>query len=99
MGLGFYGRSFTLSDPSCTTPGCQFSGPAPPGPCTASAGTLSYGEIKALIPTGRTTLDTKAAVRILTYGGNNWASYDDATTIGMKVVSPPPAPGYQLQIA
>ncbi len=86
LGLGFYARSFTLSDPSCTAPGCQFSGPAPPGPCTASAGTLSYGEIKELIPTGRTTLDRAAAVQILTYDGNKWASYDDVTTIAMKVV-------------
>ena len=31
LGLGFYGRSFELSDPSCNTPGCPFSGPAPAG--------------------------------------------------------------------
>lgn len=31
LGLGFYGRSFQLSDPTCTTPGCPFSGPAPAG--------------------------------------------------------------------
>ena len=26
MGLGFYGRSFQLANPSCTAPGCGFSG-------------------------------------------------------------------------
>ena len=26
MGLGFYGRSFQLASPSCTAPGCGFSG-------------------------------------------------------------------------
>ncbi|KAL4935574.1 hypothetical protein BDV06DRAFT_217331 [Aspergillus oleicola] len=26
LGLGFYGRSFTLADPECTKPGCPFSG-------------------------------------------------------------------------
>ena len=31
LGLGFYGRSFQLSDPSCSTPGCPFNGPAPGG--------------------------------------------------------------------
>ena len=31
LGLGFYGRSFQLSDPACSTPGCNFNGPAPGG--------------------------------------------------------------------
>lgn len=31
LGLGFYGRSFTLTDPSCTRPGCKFKGGANPG--------------------------------------------------------------------
>lgn len=40
LGLGFYGRSFTLSDPSCNIPGCPFardrggSGGGNPGECT-----------------------------------------------------------------
>jgi chitinase len=24
-GLGFYGRSFTMKDPSCMNPGCEFT--------------------------------------------------------------------------
>lgn len=32
LGIGFYGRSFQLSDPSCYTPGCNFLGGASPGP-------------------------------------------------------------------
>ena len=28
LGIGFYGRSFTLSDPSCKSAGCPFSGGA-----------------------------------------------------------------------
>lgn len=46
MGMGFYGRSFTLADPNCKHAGCPFSAGGKPGPCTASAGTLSYAEIK-----------------------------------------------------
>ena len=38
MGVGFYGRSFTLSDPSCNHAGCPFSAGGNPGPCSASAG-------------------------------------------------------------
>jgi chitinase len=42
LGLGFYGRSFTLSDTSCWKPGCEFSGPGAEGACTNTAGILSY---------------------------------------------------------
>ena len=38
MGVGFYGRSFTLADPSCNHAGCAFSAGGNPGPCSASAG-------------------------------------------------------------
>jgi len=31
LGIGFYGRSFQLSDPSCYKPGCNFKGGASPG--------------------------------------------------------------------
>ncbi|MCJ1355899.1 MAG: hypothetical protein MMC33_005891 [Icmadophila ericetorum] len=31
LGLGFYGRSFQLADPSCWQPGCPFKGGAAPG--------------------------------------------------------------------
>lgn len=31
LGTGFYGRSFTLADPSCDKPGCIFSGAANKG--------------------------------------------------------------------
>lgn len=85
LGLGFYGRSFTLSDPSCTATGCEFSGAAPAGPCTQSPGTLSYAEIEQILAQGYTpTLDSAAAVQILVYGGDNWVAYDDATTLQMK---------------
>jgi chitinase len=50
LGFGFYGRSFRLADPSCTTPGvCQFSGDPNKGPCTDTSGYLSYYEIQDLI--------------------------------------------------
>ncbi|KAF9631827.1 putative glycosyl hydrolases family 18 protein [Lasiodiplodia theobromae] len=49
LGLGFYGRSFQLADPSCNTPGCLFKGGGAPGECTGSSGTLSYREIMAIM--------------------------------------------------
>ena len=45
LGVGAYGRTFTLSDPSCHSPGCVFSGPGNAGPCTNAPGTLAYFEI------------------------------------------------------
>ncbi|KAH8820662.1 chitinase [Xylogone sp. PMI_703] len=86
LGLGFYGRSFALADPSCTAPGCPFSGAATAGRCTASAGTLSYSEIvNTVIPQGAAvTLDVDAAVKIVTWDGN-WVSYDDADTLQLKI--------------
>lgn len=42
LGLGFYGRSFTLEDSSCWQPGCAFSGPGAAGSCTQTPGILSY---------------------------------------------------------
>ncbi|KAJ4292882.1 hypothetical protein N0V88_005542 [Collariella sp. IMI 366227] len=87
LGLGFYGRSYTLQDSSCNTAGCPFTAGGPAGPCTNSVGTLSYGEIQQLIQAGaQPVLDSTAAVQTLTYGGgNNWVSYDDETTLKMKV--------------
>jgi GH18 family chitinase len=42
LGVGFYGRSFTLKDPSCYEPGCPFSTGGNEGPCTKTSGVLSY---------------------------------------------------------
>jgi chitinase len=49
MGLGWYGRSFTLKDPSCSTPGCIFSYGGKAGECTKSSVTLSNAEIQRII--------------------------------------------------
>lgn len=52
LGVGWYGRSFTLADPTCTEPNgiCQFTQGGNPGPCTYSAGTLSAAEIRRSWP-------------------------------------------------
>ncbi|KAF4552683.1 putative glycosyl hydrolases family 18 protein 1 [Elsinoe fawcettii] len=86
LGLGFYGRSFTLKDPSCTAPGCPFSGGGTPGECTANSGTLSYDEISDVIAAGATvTLDKDAAIKQVTWGSDQWVSYDDTETLAMKI--------------
>ncbi|ATY61069.1 glycoside hydrolase family 18 [Cordyceps militaris] len=87
LGIGFYGRSFELSDPSCWKPGCRFSGPGAAGRCTNTPGILSYREIKEILQTTGATssLDKEAAVRYMVYNNNNWISYDDAHTIKAKI--------------
>lgn len=87
MGLGFYGRSFTLADPSCQTAGCPFSSGGNPGPCIQTAGVLSYSEIEDIIAgSGATvTTDPVAAVEIVTWGGNQWVSYDSNNTFQQKI--------------
>lgn len=42
LGTGFYGRSFRLSDSTCSSPGCRFKGSARKGDCTGEGGILGY---------------------------------------------------------
>ncbi|KAK3386681.1 putative chitinase [Podospora didyma] len=87
LGIGFYGRSFTMSNPNCLSAGCPFSGGANPGPCTQSSGILSAEEIRDIVAAGGATqtLDPVAGVEIITWDSNQWVSYDDETTLGLKV--------------
>lgn len=94
MGFGFYGRSFTLADKSCTTPGCPFQGASSPGPCSDTGGILAYYEIQAILDgtsssSKRSTItpihDKKDAVNYFTFDDDQWVSYDDETTFAQKV--------------
>ncbi|KAK3692975.1 family 18 glycosyl hydrolase [Podospora appendiculata] len=88
LGLGWYGRSFTLQSSSCNTPNgiCQFTGGAKAGPCSNAAGILDLQEIqnivkeKAITP----TWDKKAGVKWITWDSNQWVSYDDSDTFQQK---------------
>ncbi|KAK1758816.1 glycoside hydrolase superfamily [Echria macrotheca] len=85
LGLGFYGRSFTMKDPGCMAAGCEFTDGAKGGECTGTAGVLSAAEIVKILDDGATvTFDPVAAVKIVTWGGNQWVSWDDAQTLKIK---------------
>jgi len=88
LGLGFYGRSFTLADPNCKATGCPFKNPnggGAPGPCTNTSGILSAVEIRSQIANGATVVfDSGAAAEIVTWGSDQWVSYDDAKTLKLK---------------
>ncbi|KAF5860618.1 hypothetical protein ETB97_001322 [Aspergillus alliaceus] len=86
LGTAFYGRSFKMASKDCTRPGCSFIGNGDKGRCAQSAGTLSYIEINDVIASGtKPVFDEAGSVLHLTWGGDNWVSYDDARTIKIKV--------------
>lgn len=86
MGLGFYGRSFTMKDPNCMAAGCEFSDGAEGGECTGTPGVLSAHEITQIINDGAdVTFDEEAAVKIVTWNSDQWVSWDDAETLKMKL--------------
>ncbi|ORY61420.1 uncharacterized protein BCR38DRAFT_525824 [Pseudomassariella vexata] len=88
MGLGWYGRSFTLSDPSCSKPNgvCQFSGGAEAGSCSNASGILTLKEIQDTISYNGVTpvWDKEAMVKYVTWNDDQWVSYDDDDTFDQK---------------
>ncbi|OBT95257.1 hypothetical protein VE01_07622 [Pseudogymnoascus verrucosus] len=87
LGLGWYGRSFKLADPSCTTPGCRFSEGATAGDCTGAPGVLSNAEIDRIIEKYdlTPTYDDKAAVNWIVWNSDQWVSYDNARSFKRKI--------------
>lgn len=67
LGQGWYGRSFTLADPSCNVPNgvCQFSDAAKAGPISDAAGILIDQEIVDIIKSNnlKPTWDKTAGVK------------------------------------
>ncbi|KDB22160.1 hypothetical protein H109_05949 [Trichophyton interdigitale MR816] len=87
LGLGWYGRSFTLEDGSCSKPGCRFTQGGAPGRCTRNSGTLSNAEIVEIINEHNLTpvYDKKAGVNWITWNNDQWVSYDDEITFAQKI--------------
>lgn len=85
FGLAYYGRGYTLADPSCADLGCPFIGPSLPGPCTNYAGVLSLAEIKEYISDKSLTpkLLQASMMKQITWD-DQWIGYDDSETVGMK---------------
>ncbi|KAH8423010.1 glycoside hydrolase family 18 protein [Aspergillus melleus] len=85
LGLGFYGRSFTMKDPNCLTTGCPFSDGGRKGRCTDTEGILSGREINQIIKDGaKVTFDKEAAVKMVTWDKDQWVSWDDKETLKLK---------------
>lgn len=86
LGLAFYGRGFIASSPTCLEPGCTFESGTDAQSCSAEVGVLLNSEIDGLVAEQnlKPVLNKDAAVKILTWGGNNWLTYDDEETLQMK---------------
>ncbi|KAJ3012315.1 hypothetical protein HKX48_006342 [Thoreauomyces humboldtii] len=103
MGLGFYGRTFLMSDPTCTAAGtCTFQNPggidptiddyvntALAGPCTGAGGILAYYELQAAANHSKVMewVDKDAMANILVYNTDNWGAYETGETLLMKVAA------------
>jgi chitinase len=48
-GMAFYGRSFTLNNPSCSSPGCTIASGGDAGQCSGTVGVLLNPEIQNII--------------------------------------------------
>ncbi|RYP21255.1 hypothetical protein DL767_009307 [Monosporascus sp. MG133] len=86
LGLAFYGRGFMASSSACLEPGCRFESGTAAQACSAEVGVLLNSEIDGLVAEQnlKPVLNKDAAVKILTWGGNNWLTYDDEETLQMK---------------
>ncbi|KAL4938539.1 hypothetical protein BDV06DRAFT_215028 [Aspergillus oleicola] len=91
LGLGFYGRSFTLNDTTCTHPGCSFdkeyeSGGAAPGECSGTSGILTDYEINRVINRydPEVVYNKQAAVNWFTWNNDQWVSFDNSKTLKQK---------------
>ncbi|KAK1971060.1 hypothetical protein LY78DRAFT_568603 [Colletotrichum sublineola] len=85
LGIGFFGRTYTLSDKSCNGLGCAASGFGVAGKCTGQPGFLSYDEISSDIAISGGRVDDKTGINYLSYGDGQWVSYEDRNSIIEKV--------------
>ena len=86
VGLGTYGRTYTLSDPNCISVGCGFSSGGPGG-CAGSDGYMPFFTIDEYIQSGNYNslqLNPTTGSMELVVDGSKWISFDNQETFGLK---------------
>ncbi|PSR70694.1 hypothetical protein PHLCEN_2v13424 [Hermanssonia centrifuga] len=78
LGLGFYGRSFELSDANCAAPGCPYEN------LFSKIGHASYLFSVSTVPRLQDHVPQQL-VSCLGINVNQWVSYDDADTFKQKI--------------
>ncbi|XP_068222684.1 probable chitinase 10 isoform X2 [Palaemon carinicauda] len=85
MGIPFYGRSFTLSNPSNTAPGSSVKSGGTEGQYTQERGFLAYYEVCLEEGNGGWTFQQDAAGGPYMTKGDQWVGYDDKGYIAKKM--------------
>ncbi|KAL3486994.1 hypothetical protein BJX62DRAFT_241481 [Aspergillus germanicus] len=79
VGVSSYGRSFEMTDGSCTGPDCTYTANgAKKGQCTDTSGYLANGEINNIIASDATAVtgyDEDSDSDWMVYDGNQWVGY------------------------
>jgi chitinase len=85
MGMAFYSRSFTLTDPSCNKLGCRVSSGGNAGKCSDTVGVLLHPEIAEIVAEKKLApvLDRTGTVKTVSWG-NQWTTFDDIVTWRLK---------------
>lgn len=85
LGMGLYGRSFTLGNPSNTGLGAPATGPGAAGPMTREPGMLGYNEICLSVKNGGWQEVFASKVEApYAFKGNQWVGYDNKKSIEIK---------------
>eukprot|EP00002_Diphylleia_rotans_P009338 TRINITY_DN1945_c0_g1_i1.p1 TRINITY_DN1945_c0_g1~~TRINITY_DN1945_c0_g1_i1.p1 ORF type:complete len:407 (+),score=93.65 TRINITY_DN1945_c0_g1_i1:47-1267(+) len=85
LGLGTYGRSWTLANPSNNGMNAPAVGAGNAGTYTREGGFLSYYEIVTMLGNGATRAYDNTRKVPYAYLGNQWVCYDDTGSIETKV--------------
>ncbi|XP_069678399.1 chitinase-3-like protein 1 [Periplaneta americana] len=83
LGMGTYGRSFTLQSSSNHGIGAPSTGPGEGGPYTEEAGDLGYNEICINLDQWTVVWNDKQKVPYA-YKGNQWVGYDNVESFKIK---------------
>uniref|UniRef100_A0A7M5XHV2 chitinase n=2 Tax=Clytia hemisphaerica TaxID=252671 RepID=A0A7M5XHV2_9CNID len=87
LGLGTYGRSFTLTSTANNGLGADAIGGGATGQYTGESGYIAYYEICQKIKQGMTVVETSSAGATYGYLGNYWVGYDSEASMIHKVRS------------
>jgi len=85
LGMGTYGRSFTLGNAGSNGIGAPTTGPGAAGPMTKEPGMLGYNEICLSNKKGWSEVFVPKLESPYSYSGNQWVGYDNIKSIGIKV--------------
>merc|ERR550525_31683 len=85
IGLGMYGRGWTLTDTSRSGFNDPASGTCAPGTSTKEAGYLSYYEIEEQILRGATEVYDSDRECVYIVSGDEWVGYDNARSLCEKI--------------